>query len=173
VRGPASGESALGSLEGGAQLRPSRFLLARIPREERRLDLDEFVPAPVKVRSSRAAARFLLTCTVGGLGVDGPLEFVRAQSDRRAHRPRGDGGAKEAAAIDLAPWGKVRALPNGKMQMFVRDPSGNLVEVANAPVEVIDPALFEDELVERERGIYRLGPGVEFGEHVPRAALKA
>jgi lactoylglutathione lyase len=81
--------------------------------------------------------------------------------------------AKAAGAIDLAPWGKVRALPNGKMQMFVRDPSGNLVEVASAPGAVIDPALFDDELVERERGIYRLEPGAEVGEHVPRTVPKA
>lgn len=78
--------------------------------------------------------------------------------------------AKAAGAIDVAPWGKVRALPNGKMQMFVRDPSGNLVEVASAPGAAIDPALFEDDLVERERGIYRLEPGAEVGRHVAHRA---
>ena len=52
----------------------------------------------------------------------------------------------------------MRALPNGKMQMFVRDPHGNLIEIASRPGAEIDPALFEDELVESERGIYILGP---------------
>ena len=30
--------------------------------------------------------------------------------------------AKATGAIDVAPWGRVRRLPSGKMQMFVRDP---------------------------------------------------
>ena len=81
--------------------------------------------------------------------------------------------AKAAKVIDIEAWGRVRALPNGKMQMFLRDPHGNLVEVASAPGAVIDPALFEDPLVERERGIYRLEPGAEVGAHVPRTAPSA
>ena len=71
--------------------------------------------------------------------------------------------AKAAGAIDTEPWGLVRALPNGKMQMFVRDPHGNLIEIASRPGAEIDPALFEDELVESERGIYILPPGAEVG----------
>jgi catechol 2,3-dioxygenase-like lactoylglutathione lyase family enzyme len=74
--------------------------------------------------------------------------------------------AKAVGAIDIEPWGRVRALPNGKMQMFVRDPHGNLIEVASQPGVEIDPKLFEDELVEPERGVYRLEPGAEVGEHV-------
>ena len=35
--------------------------------------------------------------------------------------------AKAANAIDTAPWGRVRRLPSGTMQMFVRDPAGNKV----------------------------------------------
>lgn len=76
--------------------------------------------------------------------------------------------AKAAGAIDTEPWGRVRALPNGKMQMFVRDPHGNLVEIASAPGVEIDAALFEDDLVEPERGIYRMEPGADLGEHTPR-----
>jgi lactoylglutathione lyase len=73
--------------------------------------------------------------------------------------------AKAAGAIDVAPWGRVRALPSGKMQMFVRDPHGNLIEVASAPGAVIDRALFEDALVEPERGVYRMAPGASVGRH--------
>jgi catechol 2,3-dioxygenase-like lactoylglutathione lyase family enzyme len=73
--------------------------------------------------------------------------------------------AKAAGAIDVAPWGRVRALPSGKMQMFVRDPHGNLIEIASVSGAVIDPALFEDELVEPERGVYRMAPGASVGRH--------
>lgn len=76
--------------------------------------------------------------------------------------------AKAAGAIDVAPWGRVRALPGGKMQMFVRDPHGNLIEIASASGTVIDPALFQDELVEPEPGIYRMAPGASVGRHEPR-----
>ena len=75
--------------------------------------------------------------------------------------------SKAAGAIDTKPWGLVRALPGGKMQMFVRDPHGNLIEIASRPGARIDPALFEDELVEPLQGTYRLMPGEDVGEHVP------
>lgn len=53
---------------------------------------------------------------------------------------------KELGAIDIKPWGKVRRLPDGAMQMFVRDPSGNLLEISSDPNAEINPAIFEDEL---------------------------
>ena len=53
---------------------------------------------------------------------------------------------KELDIIDIAPWGKVRQLPDGAMQMFVRDPSGNLVELSSEPDYEVDPKIFEDEL---------------------------
>jgi catechol 2,3-dioxygenase-like lactoylglutathione lyase family enzyme len=59
---------------------------------------------------------------------------------------------KEMNAIDTAPWGKVRQLPDGAMQMFVRDPSGNLVEISSQPGSPVDKAIFEDELY--EAGLY-------------------
>ena len=55
------------------------------------------------------------------------------------------------------------------MQMFVRDPHGNLIEIASAPGAEIDPKLFEDDLVEPERGIYILPPGEDFGAHEVRS----
>ena len=75
--------------------------------------------------------------------------------------------AKARNAIDINAWGKVRQLPNGKMQMFVRDPSGNLVEIASTASESIDLAVFQDdlELVEPQRGIYRMEPGASDGYH--------
>lgn len=78
--------------------------------------------------------------------------------------------AKAAGAIDVEPWGRVRALPSGKMQMFVRDPHGNLIEIGTGPGVEVDPAIFEDDLVEPERGIYVLPKGADVGAHDPRTA---
>lgn len=73
--------------------------------------------------------------------------------------------AKAANAIDVRPWGRVRRLPNGAMQMFLRDPAGNLVEIGSHKDAKIDPALFADELVEPKPGMYRMAPGAEVGAH--------
>ncbi|TLF45380.1 VOC family protein [Maribacter aurantiacus] len=64
---------------------------------------------------------------------------------------------KELGVIDIQPWGKVRQLPDGAIQMFVRDPSGNLVEISSDPddKDKIDPKIFEDELY--QEGIYVSG----------------
>ncbi|CAH0996133.1 hypothetical protein EMA8858_02263 [Emticicia aquatica] len=62
---------------------------------------------------------------------------------------------KELGVIDTSPWGKVRQLPDGPIQMFVRDPSGNLLELSCAPGSYIDPAIFEDEYF--QAGIYVSG----------------
>ncbi len=48
---------------------------------------------------------------------------------------------RDAGAIDIAPWGKVKRLPDGALQMFVRDPSGNLLELSSAPGTQLDPSL--------------------------------
>ena len=73
--------------------------------------------------------------------------------------------AKQAGVIDLAPWGRVRRLPSGTMQMFVRDPSGNLIEIGSQRGAVIDAKLFADELVEPKPGMYRMAPGASIGRH--------
>ena len=74
--------------------------------------------------------------------------------------------AKARNVIDVKAWGKVRQLPNGKMQMFVRDPSGNLIEIASSSRESIDLKIFHDDaLVEPQRGIYRMEPGESVGYH--------
>jgi lactoylglutathione lyase len=59
---------------------------------------------------------------------------------------------KELGAIDTKPWGKVRRLPDGAMQMFVRDPSGNLVELSSDPEAEINPEIFKDDLF--QEGLY-------------------
>lgn len=75
--------------------------------------------------------------------------------------------AKACGAIDLRPWGRVRRLPGGKMQMFVRDPSGNLIEISSTPDSVIPVSLFTDPLVEPLPGVYRIPPGQPDGAHFP------
>lgn len=62
---------------------------------------------------------------------------------------------KELGIIDIKPWGRVRQLPDGPIQMFVRDPSGNLIEISCAPDAKIDQKIFEDELF--KEGIYVSG----------------
>ncbi|MDR6571078.1 Catechol 2,3-dioxygenase [Chitinophaga ginsengisegetis] len=59
---------------------------------------------------------------------------------------------KELNVIDIKPWGKVRKLPDGAMQMFVRDPAGNLVEISSIPGAEVDSRILADELY--EEGLY-------------------
>lgn len=61
---------------------------------------------------------------------------------------------REQGRIDTSPWGKVRRLPDGAMQMFVRDPSDNLVEISCAPGTEIDEAIFEDKEFVQGDGIF-------------------
>jgi lactoylglutathione lyase len=62
---------------------------------------------------------------------------------------------RELGAIDTRPWGKVRRLPDGAMQMFVRDPSANLIEISCRPDTVVDEAIFSDtELAQSGVGVY-------------------
>lgn len=56
--------------------------------------------------------------------------------------------AKELSIVDTSPWGKVRQLKNGAMQMFVRDPAGNLIEITYRGTAPIDEAIRLDELFE-------------------------
>lgn len=63
--------------------------------------------------------------------------------------------AKDLNIIDIDPWGKVRQLPDGAMQLFVRDPSNNLLEISSPPDYDVDPAIFEDNLY--QEGLYVSG----------------
>ena len=62
---------------------------------------------------------------------------------------------KAQGRIDTAPWGKVRRLPDGAMQLFIRDPAGNLLEITSFPGDPVDKAIFKDELY--EEGLYVSG----------------
>ena len=61
---------------------------------------------------------------------------------------------KSLNAIDITPWGRVRRLPDGAMQMFVRDPANNLIEISGSPEAEVDEAIFADELVEAEPSLF-------------------
>ena len=61
----------------------------------------------------------------------------------------------ELGIIDIKPWGNVRQMPDGAMQMFVRDPAGNLVELISRPTYKSDQRVFNDELF--KEGIYVSG----------------
>jgi lactoylglutathione lyase len=66
---------------------------------------------------------------------------------------------KEIGAIDIKPWGNVRKLPGGAMQMFLRDPSANLVEITSHPDDQIDSDVMEDDLVDQGETLYVSGRG--------------
>ena len=57
---------------------------------------------------------------------------------------------KALGAIEVKTWGKVRRLPSGVMQMFVRDPSGNLIELSCEADQYVDPVIFDEALFEPE-----------------------
>ncbi len=55
---------------------------------------------------------------------------------------------KELGVLDTTPWGRIRELPDRSLQLYVRDPSGNLVELTSEPEhrQAIDPSIFADAL---------------------------
>jgi catechol 2,3-dioxygenase-like lactoylglutathione lyase family enzyme len=55
--------------------------------------------------------------------------------------------AKAAGAIETAAWGSAKRLASGVVQLFVRDPAGNLVEIACDADQPVDPEVFADEAV--------------------------
>jgi len=55
---------------------------------------------------------------------------------------------KALGVIEIRTWGKVRRLPSGVMQMFVRDPAGNLIELSCEADEYVDPSIFDEDLFE-------------------------
>lgn len=65
--------------------------------------------------------------------------------------------AKQLGVLDTGPWGRTRMLPDGAMQMFVRDPSGNLVEISCKPGTPVDADVFADPQVAPEREVFKSG----------------
>lgn len=55
--------------------------------------------------------------------------------------------AIDAEVVEKHTWGQARRLPGGTMQMFVRDPSGNLVEIGCDADQSVDPAFFDHDWV--------------------------
>jgi catechol 2,3-dioxygenase-like lactoylglutathione lyase family enzyme len=65
---------------------------------------------------------------------------------------------KQLGIIDTAPWGKVRKLPDGTFQMFIRDPAGNLVELSAPPGSCADESFLADtDLCQQSAGAYVSG----------------
>ena len=54
--------------------------------------------------------------------------------------------AKAAGVIETGTWGPAKRLPSGVLQMFVRDPEGNLVEIACDAEQAVDPEILADEV---------------------------
>ena len=78
---------------------------------------------------------------------------------------------KELGAIDTSPWGNVRRLPDGSMQMFVRDPAGNLVELSCPKNVAVDEEIFTDELVDAGESLYQSQRNDPRGTHSKSATL--
>lgn len=78
---------------------------------------------------------------------------------------------KALGAIDTSPWGLVRRLPDGAMQMFVRDPAGNLLEITCPLTAHVDEAIFSDALVQSEAGAFESGRDDKRGERGEDATL--
>ena len=66
-------------------------------------------------------------------------------------------GALENGAIEIETWGKARRMPHGVMQAFVRDPSGNLIELTADADQPISEEFFELDAVETESSFFSLG----------------
>ena len=56
--------------------------------------------------------------------------------------------ARELGIVETETWGKVRRLPSGVMQLFVRDPAGNLIELSCEADQPVDESIFELDIVE-------------------------
>jgi lactoylglutathione lyase len=56
---------------------------------------------------------------------------------------------KALGAIDTAPWGKARRLRDGAMQLFARDPCGNLLELSHPDSSTVEADIWNDDLVEQ------------------------
>jgi lactoylglutathione lyase len=51
--------------------------------------------------------------------------------------------AEAAGAIDVDTWGRASRIGTGVIQLFVRDPAGNLIELNSQPHERFDDAFYD------------------------------
>jgi catechol 2,3-dioxygenase-like lactoylglutathione lyase family enzyme len=58
--------------------------------------------------------------------------------------------AEASRAIEASTWGRAKRLPSGVMQLFVRDPAGNLIEIACDPDQPIADDFFDRPYAERD-----------------------
>ena len=56
--------------------------------------------------------------------------------------------ADAAGAIDVDAWGRANRIGTGVVQLFVRDPAGNLIELNSQPDEQFDDAFYDRPYVE-------------------------
>ena len=56
--------------------------------------------------------------------------------------------ALERGLFETETWDGARRLPTGVMQAFVRDPSGNLIEISCEADQPVDPSFFELDFVD-------------------------
>jgi len=79
---------------------------------------------------------------------------------------------KDAQVIDIKPWGKIRRLDTGAMQMFARDPAGNLVEITCPADCAIAADILADDLVDlsEENRIFRLSGSASSAQNQGRSS---
>lgn len=63
--------------------------------------------------------------------------------------------ARALGIIETETWGKARRLPTGVMQLFVRDPAGNLIELSCDADQPVDPAFFDHDFVDSESQFFK------------------
>ncbi len=74
---------------------------------------------------------------------------------------------KRLGIIDTAPWGNPHHMPDGSIQVFVRDPSGNLIELSYRGA--VSPTVLADPMI--EEGTYVSGRNDPRGGRDPHATL--
>lgn len=75
--------------------------------------------------------------------------------------------------LEVSAWGKIRELPNGSIQFYVRDPAHNLVELTSFPTErdSIDPAIFSHHHWGGQPYKSGLGDGRKYNPDLARKSL--
>lgn len=63
--------------------------------------------------------------------------------------------AIEAGAFDTEALSAPRVIDGGLVQAFLRDPSGNLVEITPSKEVVVDPAIFEHAIFDKESLVHQ------------------
>ena len=62
--------------------------------------------------------------------------------------------AMDSGILEIQTWGKVRRMPHGVMQAFVRDPSGNLIELTADPEQPVSDEFFELDIYDADSPMF-------------------